>query len=100
MADQAQFEALMRALMSPINDERKEAEKQFEALIRTPAQAAPLMCTAMAASADVTVRSMTTVMFRKRVNVEFYKQLAPEVQVLGIVPLASLCPMYDERELS
>ena len=90
----------MRALMSPINDERKEAEKQFEALIRTPAQAAPLMCTAMAASADVTVRSMTTVMFRKRVNVEFYKQLAPEVQVLGIVPLASLCPMYDERELS
>ena len=80
MADQAQFEALIRALMSEKNEERTAAEAQFEALVASPAQAAPLMCTAMATSADMTVRSMTTVMFRKRVNEGFYKALAPETQ--------------------
>ena len=81
MADQAQFELLIRALMSEKNDERKAAEAQFEALIRTPPQAAPLMCTAMAASGDHTVRSMTTVMFRKRVDATFFAALDPGTQV-------------------
>jgi len=80
MADQAQFELLIRALMSEKNDERKAAEAQFEALIRTPPQAAPLMCTAMAASGDHTVRSMTTVMFRKRVDATFFAALDPGTQ--------------------
>lgn len=70
----------MAALMSQKNEERKAAEAQFEALIRNPAQAAPLMCTAMAASADLTVRSMTTIMFRKRVDKAFYDALSPDVQ--------------------
>ena len=48
MGDHAQFEVLMRSWMSEKNDERKAAEAQFEALVRTPPQAAPLMCTAMA----------------------------------------------------
>jgi len=81
MGDQAQFEVLMGALTSQNNEERKAAETQFEALIRNPAQAAPLMCTAMAASADLTVRSMTTIMFRKRVDRAFYDALTPDVQV-------------------
>ena len=80
MAD-PQFEVLMRALMSPHNEDRKAAEAQFEALIRTPMQAAPLMCGAMENSGDMTVRSMATVMFRKRVSEEFYGQLPPEMQV-------------------
>ena len=69
------------ALMSQNNEERKAAEAQFEQLIRTPTQAAPLMCGCMENSADLTVRSMATVMFRKRVDEEFYKQLPPEMQV-------------------
>jgi hypothetical protein len=36
----------------------------------------------MAASQDHTVRSMTTIMFRKRATPEFYAALAPETQVL------------------
>ena len=80
MAD-PQFEVLMRALMSQHNEERKAAEAQFEALIRTPMQAAPLMCGAMENSGDMTVRSMATVMFRKRVSEEFYGQLPPDMQV-------------------
>lgn len=79
MAD-PQFERLMMALMSQNNEERKAAEAQFEQLIRTPTQAAPLMCGCMENSADLTVRSMATVMFRKRVDEEFYKQLPPEMQ--------------------
>jgi len=81
MADQANFEALMLGLMSENNESRKAAEAQFEALVNFPAQAAPLMCTAMAASQDHTVRSMTTIMFRKRATPEFYAALAPETQV-------------------
>ena len=81
MAEQAQFEALIRALMSEKNDERKAAEQQFEALVRNPPQAAPLMCATMAANPDQTVRSMTTIMFRKRVNEDFFKALAPDAQV-------------------
>jgi hypothetical protein len=81
MGDQAQFEVLMRSLMSENNDQRKAAEAQFEALVRTPPQAAPLMCTAMAACGDHTVRSMTTIMFRKRVDAKFFAGLDPATQV-------------------
>lgn len=81
MGDQAQFEVLMRSLMSENNDQRKAAEAQFEALVRTPPQAAPLMCTAMAACSDHTVRSMTTIMFRKRVDAKFFAGLDPATQV-------------------
>lgn len=89
MADQAQFEALMVALMSEKNEERKAAEAQFEALISAPPQAAPLMCTAMVTSADLTVRSMTTIMFRKRVDELFYKALPPDMQASPSSFLAS-----------
>ena len=71
----------MRSLMSENNDQRKAAEAQFEALVRTPPQAAPLMCTAMAACGDHTVRSMTTIMFRKRVDAKFFAGLDPATQV-------------------
>lgn len=71
----------MRSLMSENNEERKAAEAQFEALIRTPPQAAPLMCTAMASCGDQTVRSMTTIMFRKRVDATFFAGLDPAMQV-------------------
>jgi hypothetical protein len=81
MGDHAQFEVLMRSLMSEKNDERKAAEAQFEALVRTPPQAAPLMCTAMAACSDHTVRSMTTIMFRKRVDKAFFEGLDLATQV-------------------
>ena len=95
MADQAQFEALMRALMSEKNEERKAAEAQFEGLVRTPPQAAPLMCTAMVTSADLTVRSMTTIMFRKRVDEAFYKALPPDMQASGPSPLLAKAQCHD-----
>jgi hypothetical protein len=95
MADQAQFEALMRALMSEKNEERKAAEAQFEGLVRTPPQAAPLMCTAMVTSADLTVRSMTTIMFRKRVDEAFYKALPPDMQASGPSPLLAKAECHD-----
>lgn len=87
----------MAALMSQKNEERKAAEAQFEALIRNPAQAAPLMCTAMAASADLTVRSMTTIMFRKRVDKAFYDALSPDVQVLLFIFENSMLVIHHSR---
>lgn len=98
MADQAQFEALMRALMSEKNEERKAAEAQFEGLVRTPPQAAPLMCTAMVTSADLTVRSMTTIMFRKRVDEAFYKALPPDMQ--AAVKAALITCVQNEKDAS
>lgn len=67
--------------MSQSNEERNRAEAAFEELCKQPEAAAPLLCAGMTQSADETVRSLTAVMFRKRVTVEFYNQLTPPTQI-------------------
>ncbi|KAJ1481222.1 armadillo-type protein, partial [Baffinella frigidus] len=81
MGDVAQFEVMIRTLMSQSNEERNRAEAAFEELCKQPEAAAPLLCAGMTQSADETVRSLTAVMFRKRVTVEFYNQLTPPTQI-------------------
>jgi len=67
--------------MAQSNEERNRAEAAFEELCKQPEAAAPLLCAGMTQSQDETVRSLTAVMFRKRVTVEFYNQLTPPTQI-------------------
>ena len=67
--------------MAQSNEERNRAEAAFEELCKQPEAAAPLLCAGMTQSQDETVRSLTAVMFRKRVTIEFYNQLTPPTQI-------------------
>ena len=84
--------------MSPSNEERNDAETAFERLCKQPETAAPLLCGGMTQSQDMTVRGLTAVMFRKRVNEEFYNQLSAPTQ--NALKSALVAAVENEQGLS
>uniref|UniRef100_A0A6U4TJI8 TOG domain-containing protein n=1 Tax=Hemiselmis andersenii TaxID=464988 RepID=A0A6U4TJI8_HEMAN len=80
MADLEATENLIRGLMNPSNEERQAAEANFEALCNDPEKLCPMLFTALSTSQDVSVRSMSAVMVRKRVTKELFDKLAPATQ--------------------
>eukprot|EP00283_Hemiselmis_rufescens_P008937 CAMPEP_0173432074 /NCGR_PEP_ID=MMETSP1357-20121228/9999_1 /TAXON_ID=77926 /ORGANISM="Hemiselmis rufescens, Strain PCC563" /LENGTH=1081 /DNA_ID=CAMNT_0014396625 /DNA_START=122 /DNA_END=3364 /DNA_ORIENTATION=+ len=80
MADLAATENLIRGLMVASNDERKASEEAFEALCNDPEKLCPMLFTALSTSQDVSVRSMSAVMVRKRITKALFDKLSPTTQ--------------------